>query len=263
MLPGHFLDKEKYPFNGMTEDEKPRLNGRAQLLPTLNRHTDYWNSGQMVYLREKGSEAPSESEMQSAAPDARNRPRGPDFKLLGFPIVQDLRTFARKLDLEEPPLILSLPELARHAIEGLDYHAVMNELADLGPDGRVALFFRGGKLLRHQVFEEPRICEDIARGAVIHNLEVKRQDVSGWRTHEFSIDSKGCLGEVCARCLRVCPENAIHLLGDGAASFCEIDPTACKGCFICWVECSRKSADCIVVDGKVFDSELRSAHFGE
>ncbi|MBI3933431.1 MAG: hypothetical protein HY316_01985 [Acidobacteria bacterium] len=244
-------------------DEKQEKNGRPWILPTTDRQKDYWVSGRLVYLRDKGSEAPSGPHLQTTTPETGKRAASPDHKLLGFPVVHDIRAVGRRTDLEEPARILSLAELARQAIEGLDYSAVMNELADLGPDARIALFFRGGKLLRYQVFEEPRICEDIERGAVVHNLEVKPQDVSGWRTHDFSIDSKGCLGEVCARCVRVCPENAIHLRGDGASSFCEIDPTACKGCYICWVECSRKSADCILVDGKVFDSELRSAHFGE
>jgi len=247
----------------MSKDDQQGKNGRPWMLPSLDGTKEYWVSGRLVYLRDQGSGAPTGPQQQTVAPDHHKRPRSPEHKLLGFPVVQNFHTLAARTDLEDPPRILSLAELARQAIEGLDYAAVMNELGDLGPDGRIALFFRGGKLLRYQIFEEPRICEDIQRGAVIHNLEMKPQDVSGWRTHDFAIDSKGCLGEVCARCLRVCPENAIHLRGDGASSFCEIDPTACKGCFICWVECSRKSADCIVVDGKVFDSELRSAHFGE
>ena len=224
---------------------------------------DFWVSGRLVYMRDKDAPPPDESALQAPPQEHHKASRDPNHKLLGFPIVRDFHVLERRTDLEEPPRVLSLAELASQAIEGLDYPAVMNEMADLGPDSRIALFFRNGKLLRYQVFEEPRICEDLERGAVIHNLEQKPQDVSGWRTHEFAIDSKGCLGEVCARCLRVCPENAIHLRGDGSGSFCEIDPSACKGCFICWVECSRKSADCIVVDGKVFDSELRSAHFGE
>ena len=251
------------PCNEMSKDDQQATNGRPWMLPALDGTKEYWVSGRLVYLRDKGSGAPTGPEQQTVPPEHHKHPRDPEHKLLGFPVVQNFRTLTARTDLEDPPRIISLAELARQAIEGLDYAAVMNELADLGPDGRIALFFRGGKLLRHQIFEEPRICEDIQRGAVIHNLEAKPQDVSGWRTHDFSIDSKGCLGEVCARCLRVCPENAIHLRGDGASSFCEIDPTACKGCFICWVECSRKSADCILVDGKVFDSELRSAHFGE
>jgi Pyruvate/2-oxoacid:ferredoxin oxidoreductase delta subunit len=148
-------------------------------------------------------------------------------------------------------------------VEGLDYASVMNELTDMGPDGRLLLYSRDGKLVRHELFEDPRICKDIPRGGVVHNMEQKPADVSGWRVHEFYIDAKGCLGEVCTRCARVCPENAIHLRGVGADSFCEIDPTACKGCFICWVECTRKAADCILIDGKVFVSEMRAAHFGE
>jgi Pyruvate/2-oxoacid:ferredoxin oxidoreductase delta subunit len=87
--------------------------------------------------------------------------------------------------------------------------------------------------------------------------------VSGWRTHDFFIDLKGCLGDECGRCAIVCPESAIHLRGTGKGSFHEIDPLACKGCFICWVECFRTAADCILVDGKTFDPAMRAKHFGE
>jgi Pyruvate/2-oxoacid:ferredoxin oxidoreductase delta subunit len=61
----------------------------------------------------------------------------------------------------------------------------------------------------------------------------------------------------------MCPESAIHLTGKGKSSFYEIDPLACKGCFICWVECYRTAADCIMVDGKTFDPGMRAKHFGE
>ncbi len=104
---------------------------------------------------------------------------------------------------------------------------------------------------------------DLYRGAVIENLKEKPKDMSGWRTHEFFIDTKGCLGDECGRCAIVCPENAIHLMGKGPGSFHEIDPLACKGCFICWVECVRTAADCILVDGKTFDPAMRAKHFGE
>lgn len=118
-------------------------------------------------------------------------------------------------------------------------------------------------MIRHEVFEDPRICPDIHRGGVIENLAQKPKDVSGWRANEFFIDQKGCLGDECGRCAVMCPENAIHLRGEGKGSFQEIDPLACKGCFICWVECVRTAADCILVDGKTFDATMRAKHFGE
>ncbi len=188
---------------------------------------------------------------------------GNDGKLLGFPVIHDMKNVEQYSGLMSAPEILTLVDLARREVEGLDYAAVMNQLTDLGPDGRLLLYLRDGKLVRYELFEDPRICKDIPRGAVVHNLEQQPADMSGWRVHEFYIDAKGCLGEICTRCARVCPENAIHLRGVGGDSFCEIDPTGCKGCFICWVECSRKAADCILVDGKVFISELRAAHFGQ
>jgi Pyruvate/2-oxoacid:ferredoxin oxidoreductase delta subunit len=182
---------------------------------------------------------------------------------MGFPVTKTGKAPERHSDLLSAPEVLTLKELAQRAIPGLDYAKVMDQLANLGPNGRVLIHSHNGKLLRHEVFEDPRVCQDLQRGGVIHNFEQQPADMSGWRVHEFFIDSKGCLGEVCTRCLRVCPENAIHLRGDGASSFCEIDPTACKGCFICWVECTRMAADCIQVDGKMFDSELRFRHFGD
>jgi Pyruvate/2-oxoacid:ferredoxin oxidoreductase delta subunit len=247
----------------MAENNKPQSGAPSWKLPSESQKKDYIVAGRLVFVRSKDAPPLSDSEIQPQSPPGNKGSHDADHKLLGFPVVHDLHSIGRRANLEDPARILSLSELAQLAIEGLDYPAVMNEMADLGPEGRIALYFHGGKLECYQVFEEPRICEDIQRGGVIHNLEQRPQDMSGWRTHEFTIDSKGCLGEVCARCLRVCPENAIHLRGDGAGSFCEIDLSACKGCFICWVECSRKSADCIMIDGKVFDSELRSAHFGE
>ena len=247
----------------MDDTARQNLKLKPWMLPSSNQKKEFWVVGRLVFPRDKGSAAtPGSPVPEDSQGSRRSAPQG-DHKLLGFPVIHGRQVIARRTDLEEPPRILSLDELAGHALEGLDYPTVLNALADLGPEGRVVLFFRNGKLLRWETFEDPRICKDVERGAVIHNLEQKPPDMSGWRTHEFSIDSKGCLGELCARCVRVCPENAIHLRGEGASSFCEIDPTACKGCFICWVECVRKSADCILIDGKVFDSELRSAHFGE
>jgi len=243
-------------------------NGKRQdwVVPSCNQHEEFVVSGRMVTIRPKNAHPPSAVGEQAGGnpqPVLVQLPGGKKKKLMGFPVTRTGRAPEKRTDLLQPPEVLILEELARRAIEGLDYNAVMDQLADLGPDGRVLLHYRGGKLARYEVFEDPRVCKDIERGGVVHNLEQKPADVSGWRVNEFYIDSKGCLGEVCTRCVRVCPENAIHLRGDGASSFCEIDPTACKGCFICWVECSRKAADCILVDGKVFNSELRARHFGE
>jgi Pyruvate/2-oxoacid:ferredoxin oxidoreductase delta subunit len=136
-------------------------------------------------------------------------------------------------------------------------------MGDIGPEARLFIYRPNGKLARHEVFADPRVCVDIHRGAVIENLTEKPKDVSGWRTHEFFIDTKGCLGDECGRCAIVCPESAIHLRGKGKGSFHEIDPLACKGCYICWVECVRTAADCILVDGKTFDPGMRAKHFGE
>ncbi len=236
---------------------------RSWNIPSCSRQKEFVVSGRIVSRRDKTTNAECIVAPRKESPNGGKRLVGKDGKLLGFPVLYDTKTVEQYSGLLQAPEILTLVDLARREIEGLDYAAVMNDLTDLGPEGRLLLYFRDGKLIRFELFEDPRICKDIPRGAVVHNLEQKPADVSGWRVHEFYIDAKGCLGEVCTRCSRVCPENAIHLRGVGADSFCEIDPTACKGCFICWVECSRKAADCILVDGKVFDSELRAAHFGE
>lgn len=161
------------------------------------------------------------------------------------------------------PEILTIEEVARTPIDGVDGSRILSEMADAGPDARLFLYRPEGKPVRYEVFEDPRICLDIHRGAVIENLKEKPKDVSGWRTHDFFIDLKGCLGDECGRCAIVCPESAIHLRGTGKGSFHEIDPLACKGCFICWVECFRTAADCILVDGKTFDPGMRAKHFGE
>ncbi|MBI4525749.1 MAG: hypothetical protein HY695_18280 [Deltaproteobacteria bacterium] len=162
-----------------------------------------------------------------------------------------------------PPEVLTIEEVASRSIEGIDTAKVLGEMADMGPEARLFLQLREGKAIRYEIFDDPRICLDIHRGAVIENLKEKPKDVSGWRTNEFFIDIKGCLGDECGRCAIVCPENAIHLVGKGKGSFHEIDPLACKGCFICWVECVRTAADCILVDGKTFDPKMRAKHFGE
>jgi len=162
-----------------------------------------------------------------------------------------------------PPEILTIDEVARQPIDGIETAKVLSEMADIGPEARLFLHRPEGKVIRYEVFEDPRICVDVHRGAVIENLNEKPKDVSGWRTHEFFIDIKGCLGDECGRCAIMCPENAIHLVGKGKGSFHEIDPLACKGCFICWVECVRTAADCILVDGKTFDPSMRAKHFGE
>ena len=252
---------------GETEDDNQGNDREVQswVIPSINNHKEFLVSGRMVFPRDRnaaedseGTDAPSKQ-----PPNPTRQTLGSDGKLLGFPVLRDAKEAEQYSGLLQAPEILMLVELARREVEGLDYAAVMNELTDLGPEGRLLLYYRDEKLVRYELFEDPRICKDIERGAVVHNLEQKPADVSGWRVHEFLIDQKGCLGETCTRCVRVCPESAIHLRGVGADSFCEIDPTACKGCFICWVECTRKAADCILIDGKVFDSELRAAHFGE
>lgn len=245
-------------------DSNHRTQGSASL-PNISRHKDYEISGPLVIQRDKSTSANPDRVVAPHKPahHAGEELVGKDGKLMGFPILHEALQPEHYSGLLQAPEILTLVDLARREIAGLDYARVMNDLTDLGPDGRLLLQFRDGKLVRHELFEDPRVCKDIPRGAVVHNLEQKPVDVSGWRVHEFYIDSKGCLGEVCSRCNRVCPENAIHLRGSGADSFCEIDQTACKGCFICWVECTRKAADCILIDGKVFVSEMRAAHFGE
>lgn len=184
-----------------------------------------------------------------------DRPQPPD--------AQPQRNDATERKFPSPAQILTIEEVARATIEGVDSATILNRMADLGPEARLLLVRSEGKVVRYQVFEDPRICPDLHRGAVIENLKEKPKDVSGWRSHEFFIDTKGCLGDECGRCAIVCPENAIHLMGKGKGSFHEIDPLACKGCFICWVECVRTAADCILVDGQTFDPQMRAKHFGE
>lgn len=208
----------------------------SKVLSSPNRHKEYVASGRLVTMVDR-KEAPAPQGKEAAGGQSHRVP--------------------------SPPEILTIDELAKGPIEGIDEAKVLNEMADIGPQARLLIYRKGGEVVRYEVFEDPRICLDLYRGAVIENLEETPKDVSGWRTHEFFIDTKGCLGDECGRCAIVCPENAIHLMGKGKGSFHEIDPLACKGCFICWVECVRTAADCILVDGKTFDASMRAKHFGE
>src|SRR5207248_603790 len=103
---------------------------------------------------------------------------GKDGKLLGFSVLQEALEPEHYSGLLQPPEILTLTDLARREVEGLDYAKVMNDLTDLGPEGRLLVQFRNGKLIRYELYEDPRICKDIPRGAVVHNLEQKAADVS-------------------------------------------------------------------------------------
>jgi len=205
-----------------------------RILSSPNRHKEFLVDGKFVSVRDR-------AEPLAAAEKAPQTPR----------------SAAAAVD------ILTIEEVARQPIDGVDTKAVLNSMASIGAHARLFVESRDGKALRSEIFEDPRVCSDINRGAVVENLKEKPKDVSGWRTHEFFIDTKGCLGDECGRCAIVCPENAIHLMGKGKGSFHEIDPLACKGCFICWVECYRTAADCILVDGKTFDPGMRAKHFGE
>lgn len=209
---------------------------RQYVLPSVNRHKDFVVSGQFVTVQDKQGAIATEKGEESKAGERR---------------------------FLSPPEILTLEEVARQPIAGIDTEAILRQMADIGPQARLFLYRLEGEVMRCEVFEDPRVCTDIRQGAVIENLAEKAKDVSGWRTHDFSIDPKGCLGDDCGRCAIMCPENAIHLMSSGKGSFYEIDPLACKGCFICWVECVRTAADCILVDGKTFDPTMRAKHFGE
>ena len=204
-------------------------------LPTVNRHKEFIVSAQIVTMRDRPTVL--------SPLDEKAKERGEEHL--------------------QVPDFLTIEEVARKPIDGIETKKVLSEMADIGPQARLFLYRRGEEVIRHEVFEDPRICLDIHQGAVIENLAEMPRDMSGWRTQDFFIDIKGCLGDECGRCAVVCPENAIHLMGEGKGSFYEIDPLACKGCFICWVECVRTAADCILVDGKTFDPTMRVKHFGE
>ena len=205
------------------------------ILESPNKHKEFVVSGSLVSIRDRQDKSADQAE---AAP----------------------RTEGKVLTDGE---ILTIEEVAAKSIDGLDTAKILSAMADIGPEARLFIYRPNGKLARHEIFADPRVCVDIHRGAVVENLNEKPKDVSGWRTHEFFIDTKGCLGDECGRCAIVCPESAIHLRGKGKGSFHEIDPLACKGCYICWVECVRTAADCILVDGKTFDPGMRAKHFGE
>jgi len=212
------------------------MKDRERVLPSSNVRKEFIVSGDLVEIRDR---------VDGRAPEASEEARAPRATFLC------------------PPEFLTIEEVARTPINGVDTARALSDMADVGPQARLFVYRPEGKVVRYEVFEDPRVCLDINRGAVIENLKEKPKDVSGWRTHDFFIDVKGCLGDECGRCAIVCPESAIHLMGKGKGSFHEIDPLACKGCFICWVECVRTAADCILVNGKTFDPGMRAKHFGE
>ncbi|OGQ24480.1 MAG: hypothetical protein A3C54_02535 [Deltaproteobacteria bacterium RIFCSPHIGHO2_02_FULL_60_17] len=205
-------------------------------LVSPNRHKEFVVTGELVEIRDRAHAGETEK---------KGQPEDKTGKRLS------------------PPEILTIEEVARQPVDGIDTAKALSAMADIGPEARLFVYRPEGQAVRYEVFEDPRVCPEVHRGAVIENLKEKPKDVSGWRTHDFFIDLKGCLGDECGRCAIVCPENAIHLRGKGKGSFHEIDPLACKGCFICWVECVRTAADCILVDGKTFDPGMRAKHFGE
>ncbi|MFQ5850170.1 MAG: hypothetical protein ACE5JU_06220 [Candidatus Binatia bacterium] len=219
----------------MAKNQDSLPSGEKFSLPTTSRYKEFIVSGQIVTIRDREAAPP--------LPPQKSEEKSGNHL--------------------QPAEILTIEEVARQAIDGIETKKVLNEMAEIGLEARLFLYRPEGKVTRYEVFEDPRICSDIHRGAVIENLAEQPRDVSGWRTQELFIDPKGCLGDECGRCAIVCPENAIHLRGEGEGSFHEIDPLACKGCFICWVECVRAAADCILVDGKTFDPTMRAKHFGE
>jgi Pyruvate/2-oxoacid:ferredoxin oxidoreductase delta subunit len=207
-----------------------------RILESPNKHKDFVVSGSLVSIRDR-QDKPAAAQAK-AAPKSEGK------------VITDGE-------------VLTIEEVAAKSIDGLDMAKILSAMGDIGPEARLFIHRPNGKLARHEIFADPRVCVDIHRGAVVENLNEKPKDVSGWRTHEFFIDTKGCLGDECGRCAIVCPESAIHLRGKGKGSFHEIDPLACKGCYICWVECVRTAADCILVDGKTFDPGMRAKHFGD
>lgn len=209
------------------------------ILPSVCHEKEFVVHGNLVTVRDR--------EAASAGRAALAGDRGGGGRAGGFPVAQ----------------VLTMEEAAVADLPGLDRMTLLREMSALGPDARLFVWRRGTEVARYELFQDARVCRDVNAGAVIENLEQPPADRSGWRVHEFYIDPKGCLGDECGRCAIVCPESAIHLRGSGKGSFHEIDPAACKGCFICWVECVRTAADCILVDGRTFDPPMRARHFGE
>jgi Pyruvate/2-oxoacid:ferredoxin oxidoreductase delta subunit len=214
--------------------------GEPWILPSVCQEKEFVVQGNLATARDWKGASPAPP-APAGDPGAAGGPPG------GFPMTE----------------VLTAEQVAGADLPGLDRIGLLRAMNALGPDARLLLLRRGDQVIRHEVFRDPRICRDVNPGAVIENLTQPLADRSGWRVQEFYIDPKGCLGDECGRCAIVCPENAIHLRGSGKGSFHEIDPAACKGCFICWVECVRTAADCIVIDGKTFDPGLRARHFGE
>lgn len=99
-------------------------------------------------MHEPGAEAPSRQELQTAVSEHPPRSHTPEHILPGDPLLHDLRILAYRSDLEERPRTVSLAELARQAIEGLDHTAEMDRLEDRSVGTTtVALWPRKGRRL--------------------------------------------------------------------------------------------------------------------
>ncbi|MBI3062273.1 MAG: hypothetical protein HYY83_09905, partial [Deltaproteobacteria bacterium] len=151
-------------------------------LVSPNRHKEFVVTGELVEIRDRQHAGESEKKGQ---PEDKTAKRS------------------------SPPEILTIEEVARQPVDGIDTAKALSAMADIGPEARLFVYRPEGQAVRYEIFEDPRICPEIHRGAVIENLKEKPKDVSGWRTHDFFIDLKGCLGDECGRCAIVCPESAI------------------------------------------------------
>src|SRR3972149_9570994 len=141
-----------------------------QILESPNKHKDFVVSGSLVSIRDRQNN-PAAAQAE-AAPKAEGK----------------------VLTAGE---ILTIEEVAAKSIDGLDMAKILSAMGDIGPEARLFIHRPNGKLARHEVFADPRVCVDIHRGAVVENLTEKPKDVSGWGPPPLFIDTRGCLGDEC------------------------------------------------------------------
>src|SRR5574341_1152383 len=123
-------------------DEKQRA------LVSPNRHREYVVTGRLVEIRDRQDQS-SKTEDGAQPSSIVNPPSSRPC----------------------PPQILTIEEVARSPVDGIDTAKALSAMADIGPEARLFVTRAEGQAARYEIFEDPRVCPEIHRGAVIENLE--------------------------------------------------------------------------------------------
>ncbi|MBI1994111.1 MAG: hypothetical protein HYS67_06810, partial [Deltaproteobacteria bacterium] len=119
-------------------------------LVSPNRHKEFVVTGDLVEIRDR-EDQPSKTE-DGAQPSSILNPPSSRLQL---------------------PQILTIEEVARSPVDGIDTAKALSAMADIGPEARLFVYRPEGQAVRCEIFEDPRVCPEIHRGAVIENLKEK------------------------------------------------------------------------------------------